>query len=195
MTMWLEIKRCAHRSRRYGKTRCLRCRRVTNVVDLVEPASSPESSVRPGLRVRTMPRAAAAQGVLRAAILALGLAAASGCSGSGRLVPVAAGPCTLELVARDPEAGAVPLRPPYVVGMTARTPSGARSARVDYVASGWQDARITVTSPDGVTFPAAIRWFDRSSWGQGFDQPGIWTIRWLDEAAGCERELSILVVA
>ena len=105
------------------------------------------------------------------------------------------GSCTLDLLARDPTAGSVPLRPPYVVGMTARTPSGVRTAHVEYVATGWQDARISVRSPAGVEVASAIRWFDRSSWGQGFDVPGVWTIRWVDEAAGCEREVSVLVLA
>lgn len=125
-------------------------------------------------------------------LLALLLA---GCGGVAGVAIGNRGACTLDLVARDPAAGSMPLRPPYVVGMTARTPSGVRTAHVEYVATGWQDARISVRSPAGVEVASAIRWFDRSSWGQGFDVPGVWTIRWVDETAGCQREVSVLVLA
>ncbi|HET7727268.1 MAG TPA: hypothetical protein VFK54_08075 [Candidatus Limnocylindrales bacterium] len=129
------------------------------------------------------------------ALLALALAGC-GLAGIGAGVGTGdRGPCTLELAMRDPVAGSVPLRPPYVVGMTARTPSGVRTAHVEYVATGWRQAAISVRSPAGVEIASAIRWFDRSSWGQGFDVPGLWTIRWVDDAAGCQRELSVLVLA
>ena len=100
------------------------------------------------------------------------------------------GPRTLELVLRHPAGGTIQLRPPYVAGMIARTQSGVGTARVDYAASGWQDARITVRSPAGVDVASAIRRFDRSRWGQRFDVAGVWTIRWVDEAVGCAREFS-----
>lgn len=125
----------------------------------------------------------------------LATAIAGGCLGVSGPGAAARGSCTLELSVRDPRIGSVPLRPPYVVGMSIRTPSGVRTAHVEYVAQGWRDARISVRSPAGVEVSSAIRWFDRSSWGQGFDVPGVWTIRWVDEVAGCEREVSVLVLA
>lgn len=128
-----------------------------------------------------------------AASIATGLIGA-GCSAGAGVLSAQRGSCSLGLASRAADARSTLLRPPYVVGMTGRTPSGIRTAHVEYVATGWQDVDITVRSPAGVNVASAIRWFDRSSFGQGFDAPGLWTIRWVDARAGCEREISVLVL-